>query len=85
MNPFRLYPTMGAGLDTLVVDTDMSLWRLGSMFFAMKDVNSGQGKRMNMPISGPAPAGSLQWDKAKVKQLVEQLKNDEKVTVTSDR
>jgi LCP family protein required for cell wall assembly len=85
LNPFRLYPTMGAGLDTLVVDKDMSLWQLGSMFFAMKDVNSGEGKRMNMPISGPAPAGSLQWDKAKVKQLVEQLKNDEKVTVTSDR
>lgn len=85
LNPFRLYPTMGAGLDTLVVDEDMSLWNLGSMFFAMKDVNSGQGKRMNMPISGPAPAGSLQWDKAKVKQLTEQLKNDEKVTVTSDR
>ncbi|OEU87121.1 transcriptional regulator [Streptomyces abyssalis] len=85
LNPFRLYPTMGAGLDTLIVDTDMSLWNLGSMFFAMKDVNSGQGKRMNMPISGPAPAGSLQWDKAKVQQLVQQLKNDEKVTVTSDR
>ncbi|QPP08532.1 LCP family protein [Streptomyces bathyalis] len=85
LNPFRLYPTMGAGLDTLVVDKDMSLWSLGSMFFAMKDVNSGEGKRMNMPISGPAPAGSLQWDKAKVKQLTEQLQNDEKVTVTSDR
>jgi len=85
LNPFRLYPTMGAGLDTLVVDKDMSLWNLGSMFFAMKDVSSGQGKRMNMPISGPAPAGSLQWDKAKVQKLTQQLKNDEKVTVTSDR
>ncbi|MCH6160638.1 LCP family protein [Streptomyces marispadix] len=85
LNPFRLYPTMGAGLDTLVVDKDMSLWNLGSMFFAMKDVNSGEGKRMNMPISGPAPAGSLQWDKAKVQKLTQQLKNDETVTVTSDR
>lgn len=85
LNPFRLYPTLGAGLDTLVVDKDMSLWNLGSMFFAMKDVNSGEGKRMNMPVSGPAPAGSLQWDKAKVRQLTQQLKNDEKVTVTSDR
>ncbi|MFC4494171.1 LCP family protein [Streptomyces ovatisporus] len=85
LNPFKLYPTMGAGLDTLIVDEDMSLWNLGSMFFAMKDVSGGQGKRMNMPISGPAPAGSLQWDKAKVQKLMQQLKNDEEVTVTSDR
>ncbi|MGW7521759.1 LCP family protein [Streptomyces sp. NPDC054796] len=85
LNPFRLYPTMGAGLDTLIVDEDMSLWNLGSMFFAMKDVSSGEGKSMNMPISGTAPQGSLQWDMPKVKQLVQQLKDDEKVTVTSDR
>ncbi|WP_181765832.1 LCP family protein [Streptomyces albidus (ex Kaewkla and Franco 2022)] len=85
LNPFRLYPTMGAGLDTLIVDEDMSLWGLGSMFFAMKDVSSGEGKRMNMPIAGTAPAGSLAWDKPKVRQLVQQLKDDEKVTVTSDR
>ncbi|MCX4823545.1 LCP family protein [Streptomyces sp. NBC_01142] len=84
LNPFKLYPTMGAGLDTLIVDKDMSLWSLGNMFFAMKGVTGGDGKSMNMPISG-SRAGNLVWDKTKVKQLVEQLKNDEKVTVTSDR
>ncbi|MFC4608818.1 LCP family protein [Streptomyces maoxianensis] len=84
LNPFKLYPTMGAGLDTLIVDKDMSLWSLGKMFFAMKGVTGGDGKSMNMPISG-SRNGNLVWDKAKVKQLVQQLKNDEKVTVTSDR
>jgi LCP family protein required for cell wall assembly len=84
LNPFKLYPTMGAGLDTLIVDKDMSLWSLGKMFFAMKGVTGGEGKSMNMPISG-SRGGNLVWDKAKVKQLVQQLKNDEKVTVTSDR
>lgn len=84
LNPFKLYPTMGAGLDTLIVDKDMSLWSLGQMFFAMKGVTGGDGTSMNMPISGSS-GGNLVWDKAKVKQLVEQLKNDEKVTVTSDR
>ena len=54
------------------------------MFFAMKGVTGGEGKSMNMPISG-SRGGNLVWDKTKVKQLVEQLKNDEKVTVTSDR
>ncbi|MFH9859682.1 LCP family protein [Streptomyces sp. NPDC017202] len=83
LNPFKLYPTMSAGLDTLIVDKDMGLYDLGSMFFAMKGVNGGDGKSMNMPISG-STGGNLVWDKAKVKQLVSQLKNDEKVTVSGD-
>ncbi|GAA2638576.1 LCP family protein [Streptomyces vastus] len=82
LNPFKLYPTMGSGLDTLTVDKDMSLWDLASMFWAMKGITGGEGKSMNMPISGNASNGNLQWDTAKVKTLVEQLKNDEKVTVT---
>ncbi|WP_282697906.1 LCP family protein [Streptomyces sp. CC208A] len=85
INPFRLYPTLGAGLDTLIVDKDMSLWDLGQMFFAMKGINGGDGKSMNMPIAGTAPQGSLKWDMPKVKQLVEQIKNDQKVTVESNR
>ncbi|MFJ8000000.1 LCP family protein [Streptomyces sp. NPDC096310] len=83
LNPFKLYPTMSAGLDTLIVDKDMSLWSLGQMFFAMKGITGGDGVSMNMPISGSV-GGNLVWDKAKVKELVNQLNNDEKVTVTSD-
>ncbi|WP_405687337.1 LCP family protein [Streptomyces sp. NBC_00057] len=83
LNPFKLYPTMSAGLDTLIVDKDMSLWSLGQMFFAMKGVTGGDGTSMNMPISG-STGGNLVWDKAKVKQLVEQLNNDEKVTVSDN-
>ncbi|WP_411126005.1 LCP family protein [Streptomyces sp. x-19] len=81
LNPFKLYPTLGAGLDTLKVDKDMGLWDLGQMFFAMKDVSSGNGKSMNMPISGTV-GGNLVWDQAKLKQLVQQLNNDEPVTVS---
>ncbi|MFD8543325.1 LCP family protein [Streptomyces sp. NPDC059649] len=84
LNPFALYPVMGAGLDTLVVDKDMNPYLLARMFFAMKDVNSGEGKSMNMPISGSV-GGNLTWDMPKVKQLVNELKNDEPVTVTSNR
>ena len=84
LNPFKLYPTMGAGLDSLIVDKDMGLWDLASMFWAMMGVSSGEGKSMNMPISGNTSNGNLQWDTAKVKTLVEQLKNDETVTVSSN-
>ncbi|MFT2020258.1 LCP family protein [Streptomyces sp. 796.1] len=87
LNPFRLYPTMGAGLDSLIVDKDMSLWKLRSMFWAMKGVTGGDGKQMNMPVANPGYATSkgsaVLWDMPKVKQLIEQLKNDEKVTVSS--
>ncbi|MGW7072232.1 LCP family protein [Streptomyces sp. NPDC054855] len=81
MNPFKLYPTMGAGLDTLIVDKDMGLFDVASMFWAMKGVTGGDGKSMNMPLAG-STGGNLLWDKAKVKQMVEQLNNDEKVTVS---
>ncbi len=83
LNPFKLYPTMSAGLDTLIVDKDMSLWSLGEMFFAMKGVTGGEGKSMNMPVSG-SNGGNLVWDKTKLAQLVQQLNNDEKVTVSSN-
>lgn len=83
LNPFKLYPTMGAGLDSLVVDKDMSLWDLADMFWAMKGVTSGDGKSMNMPISGSV-GGNLVWDKTKMKTLVNELKNDEKVTVSGN-
>ncbi len=83
LNPFKLYPTMSAGLDTLIVDKDMGLFDVTEMFWAMKSVSGGDGKSMNIPISG-SRGGNLVWDKAKVKQLVEQLNNDEKVTVTEN-
>lgn len=81
LNPFALYPAMGAGLDTLIVDKDMNPYLLAKMFFAMKDVTSNGGKSLNMPTSGSV-GGNLQWDQAKLKQLVQQLKNDEPVTVS---
>ncbi|MER6425264.1 LCP family protein [Streptomyces sp. NPDC001137] len=81
LNPFKLYPTLGAGLDSLTVDKDMSLWDLASMFWAMKGVSGGDGTSMNMPISGSV-GGNLVWDKAKVKTLVDELNNDQKVTVS---
>ncbi|MFE9374591.1 LCP family protein [Streptomyces sp. NPDC006711] len=81
LNPFKLYPVMGAGLDTLIVDKDMSLFDLGSMFWAMKGITNGDGISMNMPVAGDGPQTSLLWDKSKVTQLVNELKNDDAVTV----
>nr|BFD84441.1 LCP family protein [Streptomyces sp. Xyl84] len=83
LNPFKFYPTMGAGLDSLIVDKDMSLWDLASMFWAMKGVSGGDGTSMNMPVAGFI-GGNVRWDQAKVKTLVDELKNDQKVTVSGN-
>ncbi|WAX79687.1 LCP family protein [Streptomyces sp. KMM 9044] len=83
LNPFKLYPTMGAGLDSLIVDEDMGLFGLADMFWSMKGVSGGDGTSLNMPLAGSS-GGNLLWDEAKVKQLVDELKNDEKVTVKGD-
>ncbi|WP_425472774.1 LCP family protein [Streptomyces sedi] len=81
LNPFKLYPTMSASLDALTVDTEMSLWDLRSMFWAMRSA-----ERMNMPVADPgyaAPDGSsaVLWDDEQADALMEQLRNDEEVTV----
>jgi LCP family protein required for cell wall assembly len=87
LNPFKLYPTMGAGLDSLVVDKDMGPITLLRMFWAMKSVSGGDGKQLNLPtVPGgnvPGVGSVLKWDKPKAKQLLEELKNDEKVTVSN--
>ncbi|MEV5874549.1 LCP family protein [Streptomyces sp. NPDC052101] len=83
LDPFTFYPVMGAGLDSLIVDKDMSLWDLASMFWAMKGVQGGDGTSLNMPISGSV-GGNLVWDKAKVKTLVDELNNDQKITVSGN-
>ncbi|MYS59059.1 MULTISPECIES: LCP family protein [Streptomycetaceae] len=87
LNPFKLYPVLGAGLDTLEVDNDMSLWDLGEMFFSMKGVTGGGGKSMTVPIGNanlptPSDGDAVTWDKAKSQQLFDQLKNDQAVTVS---
>ncbi len=56
LNPFRLYPTMGAGLDSLIVDKDMGLFDLADMFWSMKGVSGGEGTSMNMPLAAPPGA-----------------------------
>ncbi|MCZ4100124.1 LCP family protein [Streptomyces sp. So13.3] len=87
LDPFTLYPVISSGLDTLIVDKDMSLWNITSMFWAMKGVTGGDGKSMTVPIStANLPTRNdgvaVKWDSAKSKQLFAQLKNDETVTVS---
>ncbi|MGP3967953.1 LCP family protein [Streptomyces sp. 6N223] len=84
LNPFRLYPTLGAGLDSLIVDKDMSLWDLRTVFYAMRDA-----KQMNIPVENPGHDGgalgsTVLWDEERTERLMNQIRNDEKITVSDE-
>jgi anionic cell wall polymer biosynthesis LytR-Cps2A-Psr (LCP) family protein len=88
MNPFKLYPTMGASLDSLIVDKDMSVFQLGRMFLAMRGVQGSDGTQMNVPVADPGYAtdkgSAVLWDEAGADKLFAELKNDDKITVPDE-
>ncbi|MFE9443603.1 LCP family protein [Streptomyces sp. NPDC006602] len=84
LNPAKSFPTLSAGLDTLVVDKDTDLRDLMSLFQAMRGVTAGDGRQLNVPVSNPALATSkgsaVQWDDRRARKLFAQLRNDRPVT-----
>ncbi|QKV94476.1 LCP family protein [Streptomyces sp. NA02950] len=81
--PWEVFPTVGAGLDTLIVDKDMDLRTLASMFEAMKGVAGGSGKQLNVPVASlgftTRKGSAVKWDEKRAKKLFEQLRNDRPV------
>ncbi|WP_374200162.1 LCP family protein [Streptomyces sp. AC555_RSS877] len=73
LNPAKALPTLGAGLDTLVVDKDTELRDLVSLFQAMRGVTAGGGRQINVPVSDPALATSkgsaVKWDDRQARKL----------------
>ncbi|MCK8434490.1 LytR family transcriptional regulator [Streptomyces sp. D2-8] len=88
LDPFSTYPALSAGLDTLVVDKDMELPSLLSLFRAMKSVSGGGGRQLNVPVvkGGFRTAGgsALQWDRAKAEELFAELRGDRPVTTEGE-
>jgi LCP family protein required for cell wall assembly len=87
LNPFKLYPVIGSGLDTLIVDKKMSLLDLVHMFWAMKGVTGGSGNSITVPIADAnyqtaSDGDAVKWDMTKANPLFDELKKDQKVTVT---
>ncbi|UQA94100.1 LCP family protein [Streptomyces halobius] len=84
LDPSTVYSTASAGLDTLIVDEDTALPNLTSLFKAMKSVTSGNGKRLNVPVSSigfPTSKGSaVKWDLPRAKRLFGELRNDRPVS-----
>ncbi|MFC9509431.1 LCP family protein [Streptomyces sp. NPDC057002] len=84
LDPFRTYPALGAGLDTLVVDKDMELPRLLSLLQAMRSVSGGEGRQLTVPVVSPgfrtAGGSALKWDGAKARKLFGELRTDRPVS-----
>lgn len=80
LDPTEIGPAMRAGLETLIVDEDMSLRDLSRMFRAVRSVSGGQGTRINVPVSGfgvPTSKGNvLKWDAKKSARLFADLRQD---------
>jgi LCP family protein required for cell wall assembly len=85
LNPFKAFPTLSAGLETLFVDTDMDPRELTSLFRAMKGVTAGDGKRINVPVSDPSlqtsKGSAVKWDATQAERLFAELRKDQHVSV----
>ncbi|MFF4948380.1 LCP family protein [Streptomyces chattanoogensis] len=85
-DPLEIGPAVQAGLDTLIVDKDMSLSDLSRMFRAVQSVTGGHGKQIHVPVSGigvPTSKGNvLKWDARRSARLFDDLRYDRPVTET---
>jgi len=89
LNPFKLYPVLNAGISTLTVDDNMSLYDLAQLFWAMKSVQGGNGHSLTVPIGNanyetPTDGDALLWNMTEAKTLFSELQNDQPVTINSD-
>lgn len=86
LDPSELYPALGAGLDTLVVDRDMSLQDLVAMGRSLRSVTGGRGRQVNVPVSGvgiPTSKGNvIRWNARRARVLFAELRHGRPVTET---
>ncbi|WP_052865295.1 LCP family protein [Streptomyces niger] len=89
LDPVEIYPTVSAGLDTLIVDKRTSLRDLAKLFRAVRSVSGGKGKQLNVPVSGigvPTSKGSvITWDEKQSRRLFAELRHDRPLTMPAKR
>jgi LCP family protein required for cell wall assembly len=87
LDPLRTYPALNAALDTLVVDKDMDLPTLVSLFRAMRSVSGGNGRQLSIPVSdlgfSTSKGSAVKWDAAKAKRLFTELRDDQPVSIVN--
>ena len=84
LNPFALYPTMNATLDSIAVDDGTGLWNLAGLAWNSRSIADGKGAVGTVPISdqGYEVSGvgsTVLWDDAKAQQLFAAVNADKPI------
>ncbi|WP_086563991.1 LCP family protein [Streptomyces africanus] len=79
-DPSKSFPTLRAGLDTLIVDEGTELPDLMSLFEALRKAASGGGRQLNVPVADPnlrtSKGSAVRWDDRRARALFEALRED---------
>ncbi|WDV53712.1 LCP family protein [Streptomyces coeruleorubidus] len=79
-DPSKSFPTLRAGLDTLIVDEGTELPDLMSLFEAMRKAASGGGRQLNVPVADPdlrtSKGSAVKWDDRRARALFTALRED---------
>ncbi|GAA4302313.1 hypothetical protein GCM10023086_18610 [Streptomyces venetus] len=79
-DPSKSFPTLRAGLDTLIVDEGTELPDLMSLFEALRKAASGGGRQLNVPVADPnlrtSKGSAVKWDDRRARALFTALRED---------
>nr|WP_244299233.1 LCP family protein [Streptomyces viridochromogenes] len=79
-DPSKSFPTLRAGLDTLIVDEGTELPDLMSLFEALRKAASGGGRQLNVPVADPnlrtSKGSAVKWDDRRARALFTALRKD---------
>ncbi|MFJ7331732.1 LCP family protein [Streptomyces sp. NPDC101116] len=82
-DPSKSFPTLEAGLDTLIVDEGTEPPDLMGLFEALRKATGGGGRQLNVPVADPdlrTPKGSaVKWDDRRARALFTALRQDRPV------
>jgi LCP family protein required for cell wall assembly len=76
LNPFDVFPLLGAAPDALTIDSGDHLHHLVALAWAMRGISSGGVVTTTVPV---ASSSAEQWDQEKSEQLFDALRSDQPV------
>ena len=87
LNPFRLYPFLGAALDAVTVDRGTGVLSLTRMAWQVRGLTGGKGGTTTVPVTNaglsvPGAGDVVVWDPAGARELFDQLRRDVPITAT---
>ena len=88
LDPFRLYPFLGAALDAVTVDHGSGVMSLTRMAWKVRGLTGGTGGTATVPVknaglSVPGVGDVVAWDTPGARELFHQLRRDVPITATT--